>query len=161
MNIVKGHPVDLVPAEGTNVLFDVWLVSRATHGALDAALAGTGLNADEFAIYSVLTSADTITPSELARWMSAPPTTVSSYVKRFERRGHVQREPNPHDGRSYVLRLTAAGRRAHRSAVDAFVPVLHHVVQHLGPREPAVRRALTSLRATFDTPNAAEPTDSH
>lgn len=80
------------------------------------------MTGDEFTIYSVLTSADTLTPSELAQWMSAPATTVSSYVKRFEGRGHVQRERNPHDGRSYVLRLTAAGRRAHRSAVDAFVP---------------------------------------
>ncbi len=157
MNIVKGHPVDMVPAAGTNVLFDVWLVSRATHAALDAALAGTGLNADEFAIYSVLTSADTLTPSELARWMSAPATTVSSHVKRFERRGHVKRERNPHDGRSYVLRLTAAGRRTHRSAVEAFVPVLHHVVEELGPREPAVRRALTAIRETIDIPNADEP----
>ena len=51
---VKGHPVDAV-AGGTNVLFDVWLVSRATTGMLDAALAATGLTADEFGVYSVLT----------------------------------------------------------------------------------------------------------
>ena len=53
---VKAHPVDAVPAEGTNVLFDVWLVSRATTGLLDAALAPTGLTADEFGVYSVLMS---------------------------------------------------------------------------------------------------------
>jgi len=106
---VKAHPVDRVPAEGTNVLFDVWLVSRATTGLLDAALAPTGLSADEFGIYSVLTSSDGMTPSELARWMSAPSTTVSSYVKRLEGRGHLRRDRNPADGRSYVLRLTPQG----------------------------------------------------
>ncbi len=58
-----------------NVLFTFWLTSRAVHGLLDEALAPAGLTADEFGIYSVLTRSDTMTPSELARWMSAPPTT--------------------------------------------------------------------------------------
>jgi DNA-binding MarR family transcriptional regulator len=139
-----------LPAEGTNVLFDVWLVYRATTGVLDGALAPTGLSADEFGLYSVLTSADAPTPSELARWMAAPATTVSSYVKRLERRGHVKRIANPRDGRSYLLSLTPSGRRAHRAAVDAFIPVLERVVRALGPSEPSVRQGLASLRAALD-----------
>jgi DNA-binding MarR family transcriptional regulator len=135
--------------EGTNVLFDVWLVSRAVTGRLDAALAPTGLTADEFAIYSVLTTADSLTPSELARWMSAPPTTVSSHVKRLEGRGHLERERNPDDGRSYVLKLTPAGHRAHQAAGARFLPVLDEVVSALGSKEPGVRRALASLRRSL------------
>ncbi len=99
----------VVPPEGTNVLFDVWLVSRATFAVLDAALAPSGLTADEFAIYSVLTSSGSMTPSELARWMAAPLTSMSSYIKRFEGRGHITRVANPADGRSYRLQLTANG----------------------------------------------------
>jgi hypothetical protein len=34
------------------LLFDIWLVSRATTGLLDAALAPVGLTADEFALHS-------------------------------------------------------------------------------------------------------------
>lgn len=132
--------------DGTNVLFDVWLLSRATTGVLDEALAGTGLTADEFGVYSVLTTPEPLTPSELARWMAAPPTTVSSYLKRFESRGHVVRERNPDDGRSFTVRLTPAGRRAHRAATEAFLPVLTSVLEALGTREPAVRRALDTLR---------------
>ncbi len=93
----------------------------------------------------MLTSAETMTPSELARWMSAPPTTVSSYVKRFEARGHVERLRNPDDGRSYVLRLTPAGRRAHAAAGAQFAPVLERVVRALGSREASVRRSLALL----------------
>ena len=148
---VKGHPVDDVPPEGTNVLFDVWLVSRATTGLLDTALAPTGLSADEFGIYSVLTKDDTMTPSELARWMSAPLTTVSSHVKRLEARGHLQRDRNPDDGRSFVLRLTPDGRAAHRAAGIAFLPVLDSVVSALGTSEPRVRSALAALRRSLDT----------
>lgn len=148
---VKGHPVDEVPPAGTNVLFDVWLVSRATTGLLDAALAPSGLTADEFGIYSVLTSAETLTPSDLARWMSAPPTTVSSHVKRIEARGHLRRERNPADGRSFVLRLTPAGRAAHAAAGARFGPVLDGVVTALGRREDAVRTALAALREALDS----------
>src|SRR5215213_3550160 len=148
--LVKGHPVESVPAAGTNVLFDMWLTSRAATGLLDAALTASGLTADEFGVYSVLTSAESMTPSELARWVSAPATTVSSYIKRLEQRGHLQRTANPADGRSYVVALTPAGRRAHRAAGEAFLPVLARVTEALGPREQSVRRSLALLRTSLD-----------
>src|SRR3712207_5943057 len=113
---VKTQRAVEVRADEENVLFSVWLVSRATADLLDKALSPSGLDADEVAVYSVLTTAPTVTPTELATWMSAPPTTMSSYSKRFEARGHVVREPNPDDRRSYRLRLTDAGREAHAQA---------------------------------------------
>jgi DNA-binding MarR family transcriptional regulator len=128
-----------------NVLFDVWLVSRATTALLDEALRTSGLDSDEFAIYSVLASKEHMTPTELARWMSAPPTTVSSYVKRFEQRGHVAKTPNPDDGRSYRLSLTPAGRRAHRAAGALFLPVLDTVVDRIGSSASDTHRRLRDL----------------
>lgn len=148
--LVKGHPVDSVAAAGTNVLFDMWLASRATTGLLDAALTASGLTADEFGVYSVLSSAESMTPSELARWVSAPATTVSSYIKRLEQRGHLERSRNPADGRSFVVTLTPAGRRAHHAAGEAFLPVLDRVVGVLGRREQSIRRALALLRTCVD-----------
>ena len=133
-----------------NVLFDVWLVSRATTALLDNAIRDSGLDSDEFAVYSVLASNEHMTPTELARWMSAPPTTVSSYVKRFEERGHVLRAPNPDDGRSYRLRLTPAGRRAHRAAGARFLPVLADVVDRIGDEAPEMHRRLRGLHRTID-----------
>ncbi len=136
--------------KGTNVLFDAWLVSRATAGVLDAALVPSGLTADEFGVYSVLTSSEAMTPSELAGWMAAPPTTVSSYVKRIEQRGHLVKERNPRDGRSFVLRLTPQGRAAHAAAGACFQPVLDAVESGLGGREATVRRALATLREVLE-----------
>jgi DNA-binding MarR family transcriptional regulator len=147
---VKGLAAHEVRDEDVDVTFMVWLTSRATADLLDAALAPAGLSGDEFAIYSVLTAAPSITPTELARWMAAPPTTVSSYVKRFEGRGHVQREPNPADRRSYRIRLTPAGRRAHRAAVALFLPVRTRIADALGARETDVREALLTLRTVLD-----------
>jgi DNA-binding MarR family transcriptional regulator len=127
----------------------VWLVSRAAASLLDNVLASSGLDADEFAVYSVLAGAPSITPTGLARWMAAPPTTVSSYVKRFEARGHVERKTNPGDRRSYRIRLTPAGRRAHRKAAAQFDPALNRVVNALGEAEPDIRQALLQVRETL------------
>jgi DNA-binding MarR family transcriptional regulator len=139
-----------VREEGVDVTFMVWLTSRATTDLVDGALAPAGLDGDEFAIYSVLNAAPSITPTELARWMAAPPTTVSSYVKRFEARGHVRREPNPADRRSYLIELTAEGRRTHRAASALFNPLRTRVAAGLGDREQDVREALVALRTVLD-----------
>ncbi|MFM6848725.1 MAG: MarR family winged helix-turn-helix transcriptional regulator [Terrabacter sp.] len=137
-----------------NVLFDVWLVSRAATAMIDNAIRAAGLDAEEFAIYSVLASDQGMTPSELARWMAAPPTTVSSYVKRLERRGHVQRTPHPEDRRSYRIHLTATGRAAHQSAGELFLPTLEEVTRRLGSESPEVHRRLLTLHQALANMNA-------
>ena len=137
-----------------NVLFAVWLVSRAANATIDAAMRDTGLDADEFAVYSVLAQGDGMTPTDLAHWMTAPTTTVSSYVKRFEQRGHVERRVHPDDGRSYLIRLTADGREAHRAAGARFLPLLDHVNGLLGPDVDGVRRHLAQLHTAVLTPRS-------
>jgi DNA-binding MarR family transcriptional regulator len=132
-----------------NVLFNVWLVSRATTGLLDQALRPSGLDGDEFALYSLLAAEDGATPGELARWMVAPATTVSSWVKRVESRGHAERQANPDDGRSYRLRLTEAGRAAHADAAARFLPVAEAVREGLGDAEGPVNESLHTVRAAL------------
>lgn len=149
-NATDGLSAAEVRDENVDVTFLVWLTSRATSDLVDSALAPAGLDGDEFAIYSVLSAAKSITPTELARWMAAPPTTVSSYVKRFEARGHVRREPNPTDRRSYRITLTAEGRRVHRAATKHFVPLRSRVEEGLGGRQAEVRDALVTLRSVLD-----------
>ena len=147
---VGGLTPDEVRDEEVDVTFMVWLTSRATADLVDSVVASAGLDGDEFAIYSMLTARQSITPTELARWMAAPLTTVSSYVKRMEARGHVQREPNPADGRSYRIKLTPSGRRAHRAAAKLFIPLRTRVEEGLGTRATEVREALLALRAVLD-----------
>ena len=147
---VTGLTPGEVREEEVDVTFMVWLTSRATTDLLDSALAPAGLDGDEFAIYSVLGAASSMTPTELARWMAAPPTTVSSYVKRFEARGHVKREPNPDDRRSYRIELTPAGKRAHHAAAALFAPLRAGVEANLGARAEEVREALLVLREALD-----------
>ena len=127
------------------LLFDVWLTSRAVIAYLDRALDGSGLDAEDFAIYSVLNKAP-ISPTELATWMSTPATTVSSYINRLEKRGHARRVSNPTDRRSYQLRLTPAGARAFGAAGRQFHVALAHVEQALDLPADVVQDALRALR---------------
>jgi DNA-binding MarR family transcriptional regulator len=138
------------PGEGLgNVLFEVWLVSRATTALITDAIREAGLDADEFAVYSVLASTDGMTPTELAHWMAAPATTVSSYLKRFAARGHVERVHNIDDRRSYMVRLTDAGRVVHEAAGSLFLPVLAQIDGLLGPDLTDTRERLRSLHAAL------------
>ncbi len=140
-----------VPEGLSNVLFDVWLVSRAATALIDEAIRESGLDADEFAIYSILASTRGMTPSELARWMAAPPTTVSSYIKRFERRGHVRKAAHPEDRRSYHVLLTADGEAAHLAAGARFLPLLGDVQSRLGRAGADTHRRLRSLHECLAT----------
>jgi DNA-binding MarR family transcriptional regulator len=92
--------------------------------------------------------------------MAAPPSTVSSYVTRFERRGHVERVANPGDQRSYLIRLTPAGRQAHSRASAAFAPTLTRVLAALGDQEADVRAALRSLLGAVEQARTPDVTRS-
>jgi len=140
---------DLHPGLG-NVLFDSWLVSRAATARIDGVIGASGLNAEEFAVYSVLAGTEGMTPTELAQWMVAPPTTVSSYVKRLERRGHVRRVPDPTDRRSHRVELTDLGRAAHRKAGELFEPFLNSVNRRLGAGVTETHRRLRAMRRVLD-----------
>jgi DNA-binding MarR family transcriptional regulator len=134
------------PVTDDNTLLGVWFLARSVRALLDDALAESGLDADEYAVYSLLAVREGATPTELATWLAAPPTTVSSYVKRLEGRQHLQRVAHPSDGRSYRMTLTPKGLRAHRRAARLYVPVLRQVESTLGQAEPQVRTALSTLR---------------
>lgn len=134
-----------VPEDSSTLLFDVWAVANSTRALLDNALRGTGLSAHEFALYSVLCDPGGRTPTELASVLQMPQTTISSVVRRLEKRDHVRRIPEPRDGRSHRLVLTPKGRAAHQRAGKAFLPVLGAVEGNLDTPIAEARRALRSI----------------
>ncbi|WP_162247021.1 MarR family winged helix-turn-helix transcriptional regulator [Leifsonia sp. Root60] len=126
---------------------------------MDATVAPAGLTGDEFAVYSILAASEATTPSTLSRWMAAPPTTVSSYVKRFASRGHVQKDPDPEDRRSYRITLTPAGRAVHKTAQELFRTVDDALSIALGDAAAdSLRSALLTFRPILDDLRQAEQT---
>jgi DNA-binding MarR family transcriptional regulator len=148
------HAACTGPSKRLALGLDIWLISRAVTARITDVVREARLDADEFAIYSVLASSEGMTPTELAHWMAAPPTTVSSYVKRFTRRGHVERFNNEDDRRSYLIRLTDEGRAVHRAAGILFLPLLDQVSQRLGPNGATTHAQLRSLHDALSADHA-------
>jgi DNA-binding MarR family transcriptional regulator len=70
-----------------------------------------GIGASELAALEHLEAAGPMTPGQLGGRLSMSPGAVTALVDRLEKRGHVERQPNPEDRRSALLRETEGGLR--------------------------------------------------
>jgi DNA-binding MarR family transcriptional regulator len=128
-----------------SLLFDVFVLNQRLRTLLAAALAGSGLRPDEYAVYSLLFDAGPMTPTEMGRQMGMPLTTVLDYVRSMRERGHVARRRDASDGRAFEARLTAAGLRAFHRANAAWNEALLDFEPALGMPVRDVRRALHAI----------------
>lgn len=79
-----------------------------------------------------LPSPDGQRPSELAARMQISKQSVNDLLGHLERRGYLTREPDPADGRSRVLRLTARGRELEAQVVGEALATEAMVAEMLG-----------------------------
>ena len=103
-----------------SVLFELFAAEQRVRTLVVRAMADGELRPDEYAVYSVLFDEGPQTPSDLARRVGMPPTTMSHYVRSMLERGHAERQIVSADRRSYRLALTPGGLRTHRAASRAF-----------------------------------------
>jgi DNA-binding MarR family transcriptional regulator len=141
-----------------SVLFDLWLVNHLISGALDDVLPQTsGLSAEDFGFYSLLRRFGPVTSTQVVRWTAMRPTTVSTQVRRLQRRGHVEQRPNPADGRSRLLALTPAGEAAHAATAATFFAATRTLAAALGPDELRQRASLQRLDAALREVGGLDP----
>lgn len=141
-----------------SLLFDLWLVSHLISGALDDVLAGSGgLSGEEFGFYSLLRRFGPATARQVTGWTAMPATTVSSFVRRLQQRGHVEQRANPEDGRSRLLSLTPAGEQAHATAAETFYAATRTLSAALGPDESAQRSSLQRLDTALRQVGGLDP----
>jgi DNA-binding MarR family transcriptional regulator len=112
--------VDRQPDSHLSLLFHLFAAEQRVRTLVTSAMADCGLRPDEYAVYSVLFDEGPHAPTDLARRVGMPPTTMSHYVRAMLERRHVEREVVASDRRSYRLRLTASGLAAHARASRAF-----------------------------------------
>jgi DNA-binding MarR family transcriptional regulator len=88
-----------------------------------------------------------LTVQEFAGRMNLEKTWASRLVGRMEKRGHLKRVDHPADGRSWLIELTAKGRKEHAALENSLQA---HAVSLLGCVPAAeranVERALGHLR---------------
>ena len=92
-------------------------------------LQGTGLTAADYEILAVLSEHATgrIPAQDLCSQLQWEKSRLSHQVRRMEQEGLIIREPNPADGRSAMICLLPAGRRAIEGAAPEHV---HNVRQN-------------------------------
>jgi DNA-binding MarR family transcriptional regulator len=114
----------------------------AMHRLSDAALsADGGVTADQFVVLCVLAEQDRLTQQELARLTSSDPNTMRAMLVLLEKRGLLNRQQHPADGRARSVVLTRKGRELHA---------------RLWTRSQAVRNRLEALFDADDSEKLVE-----
>ena len=93
----------------------VLALHRAAHATLQVLatrLARLDLPASEINVLANLAVRHPLTVGALAAATATRPTTLTSVLDRLVRRGHVVREVDPADRRSFLVSLTPAGQQA-------------------------------------------------
>jgi DNA-binding MarR family transcriptional regulator len=130
-----------------NLLLQTYIVGQLVGGLLADEMTAGELIPSEYAVQSVIGAFGPIMPSELAQMLGMPPTTLSAHLRRFHERGHLDRTPNPRDGRSYLVTLSAKGRKAVEEAHAALQRTLADVHAQL---EPGAADAVGEALAGFE-----------
>jgi DNA-binding MarR family transcriptional regulator len=105
-----------------------------------------GVNVMWLAPLDLIAAKGEITPTEIAAEMGLPPTTVRRAVSDLEKRGEVRRRPNPNDGRSQVISLTAKGRRKLEEVQPVLESTVAAIEEFLGWRVRDADQPFTELK---------------
>ena len=142
------------------ILFEVFWTQQKRKRLVEAALQGIELPPEDYPFYVTIGADGPLTPTGLADLLEMPLSTVLFRVRRLERAGHAERVDNPDDGRSFLIRLTPAGRRLLDRARPRFRDYAEAVEQRLGRRKTSVLGAgLVELREAIDAELASRVPD--
>lgn len=129
-----------------NAFFRLYVLSQLMSTLLDREF---GDIPDGFGVYSAIGSMGRITPTDLARLVGMPPTTLSGHIERLSRLGLVRRVDNPDDRRSYLLELTEEGTKAFHAGAQGLQRAIAVLEQRLDRPVDEVLDALESLDAAL------------
>ena len=141
----------------TNVFLDSWTAAQRVDQLVTRELKAAGVWTPHYALLSMICIREPITPTALAQEMGVAPTTLSDRLQELLALGHVRRVKNPDDGRSYLIRSTAAGRRAADRASAVTWRALEQVLRRLGRRQATVESAIDELARALDAQLAQPP----
>jgi DNA-binding MarR family transcriptional regulator len=141
-----------VPRQPTSLLFDLFVAGQQARTLLTRVMAPAPLRPDQYAVYSAVLEFGPITPTELARLLGMPLTTLLEYTHPMEHQEHARRRLNARDQRSYLLELTASGKEMHRRTNVVFEVASAGLLARLQVPELEARR---TLRAIADAAAAA------
>jgi MarR family transcriptional regulator, lower aerobic nicotinate degradation pathway regulator len=130
----------------------------AMHRCTGAALARTGVTADQFVVLAALSEADALTQRELVSRTSSDPNTIRAMLVLLERQDLIKRRPHPTDGRARSVCLTRKGRSAFRSLWRESEPLRTALMKALAPADAAVLvRQLRRIAESLEPERVVHP----
>lgn len=133
------------PGSRLSLLFELFAAEQSVRTLIGSAMTDAALRPDEYAVYSVLFDDGPHTPTDLARRVGMPATSMTHFVRGLLERGHAERQVVPGDRRSYRLALTDEGLRAHAAASRAFRQADDRFTAALDVDEKAARVTLKAI----------------
>lgn len=97
-----------------------------------------GLESSELSALEHLQAAGPMTLGRLGQRLSMSPGAVTALVDRLERRGYVERIPNPKDRRSALVRETEAGLEKSLEHLWPYIEEMRGIEGHFSEGERAV-----------------------
>jgi DNA-binding MarR family transcriptional regulator len=97
------------PPRAPSLLYAVKQVELVVRAHLDELLQPSGITALQYTALTVLDRRDGLTTAELARNSFVTPQTMGDLVATLERRGLIERRPDPGNRRRLLIGLTDAG----------------------------------------------------
>lgn len=110
--------------------------------AYDAVQRDFGLVRAEYILLVCLSHYDVLTAQDVARVARRPRNTISRAVHRMLNEGHLERAPDPNDGRQARLRITPSGRALHEEIATYLLRRQEEVLSVLSADE---RRTLSGI----------------
>lgn len=157
------HPTDRAEESprSWDVLFDLWLLKQAVYPLIDQAISRTKLSADDFGLYLMVGDFQPVSPGDIATYSGMRANTVSAAIQRMDRRGHVVRTPNEHDGRSILVALSDTGLAVTAEAIDAARLVMERLdpLMDIRSGQQAIERLNDAVRVLANLPPRVRPTE--
>lgn len=141
------------PEHEIGVLFEAAAASNRVGLLLNKVFGDLGLKPVGYAILSILATTGDATPTELARVLGSPPSTLSGHMADLRSRDWINREEGE-DRRVSVLTLTAAGAEVHTAAEKRTALAVARLRRELTVPEETVRHVLHDLADSMDRTTA-------
>ena len=141
----------------STVLLQLWTAAHMAERLVAEHMERVGVSDEQFALLSRIALDGPVTPTVLAAEMGVPPTTLADAVRRLDERGEIERLPNPADGRSHLLTLSAAGRERVEAAAPAVGSALEELRAHLRVPPEEVEAAMEELHSSLRAATTRRP----
>lgn len=148
--VVSVKPATLVGVIERSLLLDLYAAFHKSGLVVDQACAGTGIEPEDFAFISIVGGREPVTPTSISREFGLSLSTVLFRAARNLELGFVERVENPQDGRSFLLRLTPAGREGWHRAGKNLRRAVDSLEARLARPAAEIQQVLRELQEAFD-----------